>query len=207
MLSGHCSRTDVTSGVCALCVLLAAPFLAAQPAPSIPSVPGARAFTIFVRSTPIGSEQIAVNRSADGWTIQSSGRVGAPIDAVARRIQVRYTAEWQPVEFSFDGTVRGEAQSIHTLIDGEWARSEIVVAGQTTRANHTITGDTLVVLPNTFFGPYEALAMRLKTAAPGSVIKVLGAPQVSFSILVGDSASEQFQTTGGLVTTRRTHVT
>jgi len=205
MLCRHCSRAEVWAGACVL--LSASIAAAAQPVPAIAPVPGAVPFTIFVRSTPVGSEQIAVHRSADGWTIQSSGRVGAPLDAVARRIQVRYTAEWQPVEFSFDGTVRGEAQSIHTLIDGEWARSEIVVAGQTTRANHTIAGDTLVVLPNTFFGPYEALAMRLKTAAPGSVIKVLGAPQVSFSILVGDSAPEQFQTTGGLVSTRRTHVT
>ena len=198
----------VWAGLCALSMLAAAPLVgAAQPAPSTAPLPGARAFTIFVRSTPIGSEQIAVHRSADGWTIQSAGRVGAPLDAVARRIQVRYSAEWQPLEFLFEGTVRGEAQSVHTLVDGEWARSEIVVGGQTTRANHTITGDTLLVLPNTFFGPYEALAARLKTAAPGSTIKILGAPQVSFSILVGDSAPEQFQTTGGLVSTRRTHLT
>ena len=148
MLCRHCSRAEVWAGACML--LSASIAAAAQPAPANAPVPGAVPFTIFVRSTPVGSEQIAVHRSADGWTIQSSGRVGAPLDAVARRIQVRYTAEWQPVEFSFDGTVRGEAQSIHTLIDGEWARSEIVVAGQTTRANHTIAGDTLVVLPNTF---------------------------------------------------------
>src|ERR687888_222428 len=121
MLCRHCSRAEVWAGACVL--LSASIAAAAQPVPAIAPVPGAVPFTIFVRSTPIGSEQIAVNRSAEGWTIQSSGR-------------------------------GGEAQSIRTLVDGEWARSEIVVAGQTTRANHTIAGDTLMVLPNTFFGPF-----------------------------------------------------
>ena len=188
--------------------ILIAPFpAAAQPPFALPPISGATAFTIFVRSAPIGTEQIAVSRTAEGWTIVSSGRIGAPVDAVARRVQVRYTADWHPVELLFEGTVRGEAQSVHTLVDGTWARSDIVVAGQTSQASGAITDDTLLVLPSTFFGPYEALAARLKTAAPGSTIRLFGAPQVSFSILVGDSAPEQFQTTGGLVSTHRTHLT
>src|SRR6266487_111159 len=83
----------------------------AQPPPlALPPLAGATAFTIFVRSIPIGTEQIAVSRTAEGWTIVSSGRIGAPIDAVARRVQVRYTSDWHPVELLFEGTVRGEAQ-------------------------------------------------------------------------------------------------
>src|SRR3954463_9390024 len=68
---------------------------------------GAANFTIFLSGRPIGTEKIALTRTATGWTIISSGRLGAPIDAVARRIQVRYTPEWRPLEFTFDGAVRG----------------------------------------------------------------------------------------------------
>ncbi len=214
MLSFHFIRTRVwrrggvrVSGL-ALAILAASLAESAQqPSLALPPLPGATAFTIFVRSTPIGTEQIAVSRTAEGWTIVSSGRIGAPIDAVARRVQVRYTSDWHPVELLFEGTVRGQAQRVHTVIDGTLARSDVVVAGQTTQASGTITDDTLLVLPSTFFGPYEALTARLKTAAPGSTIRLFGAPQVSFSILVGDSAPEQFQTTAGLVSTHRTHLT
>jgi uncharacterized protein len=168
---------------------------------------GSTAFTIFVRGAPIGTEHTAVSRGADGWTIVSSGRLGAPVDVVGRRIQVRYTADWRPIEFSFDGTVRGQAQAVHTIVEGTTAQSDVTVAGETTQKRDTIAGDALLVLPNTFFGPYEALAARLRTAPAGSTIRVFGVPQVSFAIQVGDSTPEQFQTAARLVTTRRTHIT
>src|SRR5437762_3073617 len=64
---------------------------------------GAFSFTTFFRGVPIGSEQVALTRSADGWTVAVSGRLGAPLDVLARRIEARYTADWKPIEFSFDG--------------------------------------------------------------------------------------------------------
>jgi pimeloyl-ACP methyl ester carboxylesterase len=204
-------RVDVPLGEIVLLALIVARPLAAwapQVSAPLPQIPGGTGFTIFLRGSPIGTEQIAVSRGAEGWTITSSGRVGAPLDVVGRRLRVRYTADWRPLEFSFDGTVRGQTQTVHTIVDGTTARSDIVVAGETTRQkNDTIADDTLLVLPNTFFGPYEALAARLRTAPPGSTIKVFGVPQIGFSILVGESTPEQFQTASRLVSTHRTHIT
>jgi len=60
----------------------------APAAQTIPPADAAAAFTIFLRAQPIGSEQITLARSADGWSITGSGRVGAPLDVVARRIEV-----------------------------------------------------------------------------------------------------------------------
>src|SRR5438876_2849161 len=192
-----------------LALMVAAPLAAAAPQISapVPQLPGGTGFTIFLRGAPIGTEQMAVSRSAEGWTITSSGRLGAPLDVVGRRLQVRYTADWRPLAFSFDATVRGQTQTVHTVVAGTTARSDIVVAGETKQKIDTIADDTLLVLPNTFFGPYEALAARLRTARPGSTIKVFGVPQVSFSILVGDSTPEHFQTASRLVSTHRTHIT
>ena len=75
----------------------------------------------------------ALTRGADGWTIVSSGRLGAPPDIVWRRVQVRYTAEWKPLELTVDATVRGQAQTVHTTVQGTTATSEIVTVGQTTK--------------------------------------------------------------------------
>src|SRR3954447_16378851 len=181
---------------------------AAQPPP--PPAPlqeaGATSFSIFLRGAPIGTEQIAVTRVASGWTIVSTGRLEAPLDAVARRLQVRYSPEWKPLEFTLDGTVRGQAQTIHTLVEGTSARSDITIAGQTTQKTDTIDPSAVLLLPTNFFAPYEALAVRLRTAAPGSEIPVYIEPQASITIAVGESLAEQIQTTGRLVNARRTHL-
>src|SRR6185295_9263150 len=161
------------------------------PAPPPLLAPGATSFTIFVRGAPIGSEQVAVTRGADGWSIISSGRLAAPLDVVARRVQARYTPEWRPIEFTFDGTVRGQAQTVHTVVDGATAKSDIVTGGQTTQKTDTIDPNALIVMANSFFGPYEALAARLRTAAPGTEIPLYGeGPMVAFSVRVGESAPE-----------------
>src|SRR3954468_1915794 len=106
-----------------LCVLAVAGAASAQRVPAPPLQEGnATAFTIFLRGAPIGAEQVSVTRIADGWTISSTGRLAPPVDVVARRLQARYTADWRPLEFSFDGTARGQPQSIHTVVEGTTAR-------------------------------------------------------------------------------------
>ena len=182
--------------------------LGAQLPPMPPPAPqqAASSFTIFLKGVPVGSEQIGVTRTADGWTILSSGRIGAPIDVVARRVQVRYTPDWKPVELMVDATIRGQAQSLHTSIEGTTAKNEISVGSQPTEKSDTIDANA-ILLPSPFFGPYEALSARLKTAAPGSTIPAYAAPQFALTIQVGDSSPEQIQTPGQVIRAHRTHVT
>jgi len=169
--------------------------------------PGDATFTIFVRSVPIGTEQVAITRSADGWTITSNGRLSPPADIVARRLVVRYDADGHPFEFAFDGTVRGQTQSIHTLINGTTASSDFVVNGQATQKTETIDPNALAIMASNFFGPYEAVAARLKTVAAGGDIPVFGPGQLSFMIRVGESAAAPIQTTARLINSRRTPIT
>ena len=189
---------------------VAVPLVAsAQQPPVPPPLPdaGATNFTIFLRGAPIGSEQIAVTRTATGWTIASSGRLGAPIDVVARRLQVRYTPEWRPIEFTLDGTVRGQPQTLRTSVDGTTAKSQMNIAGQASEKSDTIDAAALLLLPNSFFGPYEALAARLRTATPGTEIPAYLVPQATMTIRTGESVPEQIQTASRVVSARRTHVT
>ena len=186
----------------AVAVLVFAATAGAQPLP-----PATSTFTIFIRAVPVGTEQVAVTLGADGWTVSSSARFGLPIDAVAHRLQVRYTTDWRPLEFTLDAVTRGETQTVHTVVSGSTASSEIVIAGRHTQKTDTIDADALLVLPNTFFGPFEALAARLKTAAAGSDIPMYGVPAETFTVHVGESAIEQIETTGRTIVARRTHVT
>src|SRR4051794_17594947 len=206
MRSVHSIRAAIAAAVLASLPAAAA----AQIVPAPPALPEANAtsFSIFIGGRPLGSEQIAVNRVADGWMITSAGRITAPVDVVARRLQVRYTADWRPLSFDFDGTQRGVAQTVHTTVEGTTATSNVTVAGQTTRKTDTIDPNALLVLATNFFAPYEAVAARLKTAAAGTDLPAYAeGPMISFMIRVGESASEQIQTTARLVTVRRTALT
>src|SRR6185312_4838521 len=137
---------------CALAVaaLLLPAAAAAQLPPGTPlQEAAASTFTVFVRGVPIGTEQAAVSLGADGWTITGSGRVGAPLDLVLRRIQVRYTRDWKPLELSVDGTRRGLPLIIHTLVSGTTATSQVTQGGQSTDKTDTIAADALL-LPSPF---------------------------------------------------------
>jgi pimeloyl-ACP methyl ester carboxylesterase len=199
---------SIRAALAALAVALPIAASAQQP-PVPPPLPdaGATNFTIFFRGVPIGSEQIAVSRTATGWTIASSGRLGAPIDVVARRLQVRYTPEWRPLEFTLEGSVRGQPQTIRTTFDGTTAKSQMSVAGQTTEKSDPIDPSALLLLPNSFFGPYEALAARLRTAGAGTDIPAYLVGQAPVSIRAGESSAEQIQTASRVVSARRTRVT
>jgi pimeloyl-ACP methyl ester carboxylesterase len=202
MLSLHSIWATLAAAVLTVPASAAAQVVMPQPLPDTVGT----TFSIFLRGAPMGAEQIAVYRVASGWTIVSSGRLAAPLDAVARRLQVRYTADWKPIEFTLDGLVRGQTQAIRTVVDGTSAKSDVTAAGQTTQKVDTIDPNALLLLPTNFFGPYEAVAARLKTAPAGSEIPVYIVPQGSITIAVGESSAEQIQTAGRLVSARRTRL-
>jgi pimeloyl-ACP methyl ester carboxylesterase len=162
--------------------------------------------TIFMRGAPIGTEQVAVTRSAEGWTIASTGRLNAPIDAVARRLEARYTGDWRPREFVFEGTLRGTAQTIRTAVDGTQVRTEMTIGGQPAQRTDTIDPNAVLILPNTFFGTFEAVAARLRTTPAGGEIPAFGVPSIPFSIRVGEAAPQQIQTTARVIAASRTPI-
>jgi len=192
---------------CALAVaaLLLPAAAAAQLPPGTPlQEAAASTFTVFVRGVPIGTEQAAVSLGADGWTITGSGRVGAPLDLVLRRVQVRYSRDWKPLELSVDGTRRGLPLIVHTIVTGTTAASQITQGGQSTDKTDTIAADALL-LPSPFWSPFEALSARLHSAAAGSTLSAY-LVQASAQIRVGESTTERLQTATRMIEVRRTAV-
>jgi pimeloyl-ACP methyl ester carboxylesterase len=203
MNSSHFIRAAVVAWSIALSVAAGA-----QPQQP-PRVNGAQlpaSFTIFVRGVPLGTEQISVSRTADGWTISSAGRLGAPLDIVMRRLQVRYTPDWRPIDFTLDGTVKGQPQAIHTIVEGTTAKTESVVGGTPSEKIDTIDPAAALILPNSFFATYEAIAVRLRDAAPGTVLPAYAISRGPFTVRVGESAKEHIETATGMVEATRTHV-
>src|SRR5215831_3913620 len=163
-------------------------------------------FMIFLRGNPVGIEQVALSRTPEGWSILSTGRLVQPIEVVARKIEVRYTADWKPIAFNIDITARGQFQRIITTVEGTTATSEITAGTETTRKMDVIDPASLL-LPNVLYSPYEALAERLRTAPSGTTLPAYLIPLGSLQIRVGDSTTEQIQTTTRMISAKRTRVT
>jgi pimeloyl-ACP methyl ester carboxylesterase len=197
----HC----ICASLAAVVVAAASPSTAQQQAEPL-QIGATSSFMIFLRRTAVGIEQASVSRVPEGWQILSTGRLAQPFDLVARRLEVRYTADWKPVSFSIDTTVRGQFQRIITTVDGSTATSDITAGTETTRKTDTINPSS-VLLPNALYSPYEALAALLRTAPSGSTLPAYLIPIGSMDIRVGDSTTEQIQTTARLIATKRTRVT
>jgi hypothetical protein len=181
------------------------PLSAQQPARA--SSAEVSSFTIFVRAVPIGSEQVSLERTADGWTIDGTGRIGAPLDIVTRMLQVRYDPAWKPLELTIDATTGGQPTTLRTVVTGTSARSEMNTGGAASDKTDTID-DASILLPNLFFfAPYEALAARLNTAQAGATLPAYIAPLGSMTITVGAAVQEQIQTVDRIITARRTPIT
>ena len=180
-------------------VVLSAPMPAAQQ--QLSTAPSST-FIIFISGERIGSEDVALARTADGWTITSSGRIGPPLDLVIREVQVRYTADWNPIELKIDATAGAQPLSLHTVVSGATAATTFTQAGKAGERTDTIAPDGLM-LPSPFWGPFEALSQRLKTAQAGSMLPAYSGG-LAFPIEVGESSDETIQTASQVIRGRRT---
>jgi len=163
-------------------------------------------FLVFFRSMPVGNEQIAVEKTPSGWTITSSGRVGAPFDLIVRNCQARYDTDWKPLELTIDATLRGQATAVHTAVTGTTARTETTPFGANPVSKSDEIDPRSVLLPSPFIAPYEALAAQLKTADPGSTIAIYQPAQGSFDVEVGASTTEHIMTVERTIAARRTQL-
>src|SRR5690348_11517933 len=71
---------------------------AARRQPQAQPSAGDAAFSIFVRGTQVGREQVSLGRTDTGWIITSNGRSAPPLDFTINRFEIKYTTDWQPLE-------------------------------------------------------------------------------------------------------------
>jgi hypothetical protein len=161
-------------------VLLLAGVAGAQELPA----PGPANFSIFLKGQQIGREQVNVTRTPDGWRIMSTGQLAAGQSTLENKhFEVRYTADWQPVELRIDALIGGRKYALNTSFGLTTAVNEITQGDTTNSKTDTISARALVV-PNNFYASYEALAARLMTAEKGAQFAAYVAPQAEVPVTV-----------------------
>ena len=168
-------------------------------APSPAPAPGDASFNIFIRGRDAGREQVSVQRSGSNWVITSTGRVG---DLIVNRFELKYTADWQPVDLRIEATQGDRKMQLATSFGVTTAINEITQNGVTSAKTDEISART-IVLPNNFYAAYEGVAARLAGSQPGAEFPVYVAPQTEVKMIVTGAEAEQIQTPSGTVVIRR----
>lgn len=175
--------------ICALVVSAAASATAQQGQP--PS--DTQGFIVFLRGAPIGREDVTVRTSADAITISGQGRLSQPLNIITRRAEVRYRPDWTPESLEIESSVQGRDVTLSVAFKNGEASTKAVEGGSPIEKIDKVSPQT-IVLPNLFFGSYEALARRLATAAAGAELRAYIAPQAEIVLRVKSVATERVQT-------------
>lgn len=176
----------------------------AQDAP--PQAPTAREqlpLHVIARGTPVGIEQVVVERSADGWLVTSSSRLD-PLTFVLRAAEFRYSDDWRARSLTMQGSLKNDAFDVRVTI-GPPAKVMVTQGTASTTKTDEVSADT-VVLPNLAFAAYVALARRLVTMEPGTAFRVYVAPQAEVDATLENVSTERLRTVARTFEVRRHRV-
>ena len=196
MLVRHCTWT--------LILLLTVP-VAAQPQAVTqgPADSATTGYTVFIWGTPVGREDVTVVEDATGITIIGKGRLSAPASIVMRQAAVKYRQDWTPEFFTLDVNINGGNNTLKTTFEDQSALVEGVLDGQTVSQTDLVSSQPFV-LPNGFFGSYEAISRRLSEVAIDSEFRAYVGPNVpEMTFRVSSVSAERMQTGTSTFNVRR----
>ncbi|MEE2636101.1 MAG: alpha/beta fold hydrolase [Acidobacteriota bacterium] len=185
-----------------LIVLLSANSPSAQP--QTEPAAGEASFNIFMRSTPVGFEQILLSRSDDGWVVRSRGDLSAPIDLRNQSFELGYDSELRARALQIVGVRSNDPFSLRTTFENGRATSQLETGSEQETVTNTVSPN-VVVLPDYFFGGYEMLAWRLRNSVSGEEIPVYVSPRNNTRVRVDQVTTQQIETRSATVVDARVY--
>lgn len=191
----------------ALCLLAAAATATAvRTQPPADAGAGEALFNIFVRSTPAGFERVRVIRTGDGWLLQSSGQMTSPVPVDTRVFEAAYDREWRPRQLTLEGSQAGISFRLEsTFADG--AATNTLQEDDQRSTTEARIDPASVLLPNSVFASYEALAMRLAGSRPGAELPIYVPPRGRVSARVDAVGIQHIETAARTIEARTYRIT
>ena len=178
----------------AVLLLIAAPVVVHPQAPGAPqpSSRTSRGYTVFLAGAVVGREDVTVESTAEGFVISGQGRLSGSQDVVIRRVEVRYSRDWTPSAYELEATVNGGDTGISTTFSNGAAVTKGVDGGQPVDQTDKVA-PRVVVLPNVFFGSYEALTRRLVATQTEKEFPTFVGPAAQGLLRLTNASVEQMQ--------------
>lgn len=188
----------VTYCIWALLVFLASP-AAAQQAPAASS---SHSFTVFLRGTPVGREEVAVRTDVTGTTVTGESRLAPPLGVVTRKAELKYRPDWTPESFVLDTSVGTATLTLNTTFANGVATSTGSDSGRAIASTTPVQPRTVIV-PSVFFGAYEALGRRFAGGDTAGEFHAFSGPDADVVFRVRSTATERMQTGTSTFNVRR----
>jgi hypothetical protein len=115
--------------------------------------------SIYFREEKVGYEDYVWTEKEDGYTLQVTGRMTAPLALVVGSLSLCLTRDFIPCGFSFKGSVNGIDQEVDSTIVEGVVTNRIKVAGQEMKSSLIIRRDAFL-LPNPLFAPYQVITRK-----------------------------------------------
>ena len=182
-----------------LALLLALPAASAfaQSASQAPAAPAAVGYTVFLRGSPVGHQEVTVRSDAQGLVISGQGQLAQPLDVITRRAELKYRPDQTPESLTLEARIMGVDVTLQTTFENGMAVSK-GMQGNVPIATTDMVSPQSVLLPNVFFGSHAVLARRLSGAAPGTEFRAFFGPgpgaQVTFRLRTEMTEQMQFGT-------------
>ena len=175
-------------------LFLALPAQAQQPQPAPAAAPAAVGYTIFLRGTPVGHQELTVRSDAQGLVISGQGQIAPPIDVITRRAELKYRPDQTAESLTVDARIAGMDVSLQTAFENGMAVSMGMQGGSPIAATDMVSPQS-VLLPNVFFGSYAVLARRLAGTAPGTEFRAFvgPGPGAQITLRLSSEKTEQMQ--------------
>ncbi len=158
-------------------------------------------FSISLRGQPIGQETVTVTRTDSGWRISSTGGQSIPAPFTIDKFEAVYSRAWHPVSLEIEARAGDQLLSMRTAFTETTASNDVMQGGQKNLITQQISPGS-IVLPNNFFGAYEALAARLSGLQIGATFPVYVAPQAEIIGTITAITPQRIQTTDRLIELR-----
>jgi pimeloyl-ACP methyl ester carboxylesterase len=166
-----------------LLLLVALPASGQQPPPVPAAAPASVGYTVFLRGTPIGHQDVAVRSDAQGLVITGQGQIASPINVITRRVELRYRPNLDPQSLVVEARIGDVEFTLNTAFENGSAVSKGTQATTPFEATDMVSPLT-VLLPNVFFGGHAVLARRLGGEAPGTELRAFVGPGAGAQVVL-----------------------
>ena len=174
--------------------------------PAADPAAGEALFNIFIGSTPAGFERVRVLRTEDGWLLQASGQMTVPVPVDTRAFEAVYDSEWHPRRLTIEGSQGGVPFRLESTFADGAATNTLQEGDRQTTIDDRIDPAS-VLLPNSIFVSYEALAMRLGRSQPGDELPIYVPPRGVVSARIDAVGIQHIETAERIIQARTYRIT
>jgi hypothetical protein len=157
--------------------------------------PGLASFRVSEKGMPIGTVEMTLNATDDGWRLHGTSRLTGSVPVTIVNLDLLYDESWNGRFMTMEMKAPDDA-IVHVAVVGDTTRTDIVRSTEARFRANSVSRDT-IFLPDRAYGAYEAVAVRLTELAAGLDLPLFIVPIGETRAIIDSIATEQVRTSRG----------